>query len=315
MTMSAPVGLEVCRPGLAGLWPLSLGLGTSYSRHPQFGGRRLSWASQVQPAQRKSAQLLILGHTYTSPVKREGISQSRWPIKQFDQLFHLSDLSKYSYTNMKQWYPRLIRVDDVQLRNMKGRKIWKFYSLIPPLYNMKSIFQPVVAGMLQFFKPRTPLSEVHNQEDTYVDHGGDDWSTAGGRPNRTDMSMEERKRRNQENLSWVYLQLQEDLPDFFVREQDYTIYNGDIRFEEDVTRLHIKFNGIRLYRTMINSIRWTSYLCFSDIKLSIMSITKHQDEMEIRVRWQAAATRWSAKLYLDAFSVFKVDGRGTIVEH
>eukprot|EP00123_Amoebidium_parasiticum_P012545 comp21435_c0_seq1/m.29562 comp21435_c0_seq1/g.29562 ORF comp21435_c0_seq1/g.29562 comp21435_c0_seq1/m.29562 type:complete len:386 (-) comp21435_c0_seq1:430-1587(-) len=333
-----PVGVELCRPGLAGLFPASLAAGYSRQHSPWAG--KAAWVLQGSATGRQSSQPEPTTAQNQSPGHAGGIEglvlfrqstaleaarpeteppspYTPWPHP-LSPSFPSTLFSAHQHTPLhniptsslplslqESCKPAAIRP------NLIGQSLPT--SVLSATNGVHALNRPALrAHDLHWVSPVSSGVKCLGVNVVRNGVGGD--SGPRTTKNRKD-TEEDKKSRKQRQLSLVYAQLRDELPSFFHTDMDYSVYHPSVRFEETVTSLHIRFNGLKLYKSMMNTIRKATLVCFPDVQLNIMSITKHPDQMEIRVRWQTVATRWSAKVYLDAYSIFKVDDTGAIVEH
>ncbi|XP_043491959.1 uncharacterized protein LOC122517566 [Polistes fuscatus] len=140
-------------------------------------------------------------------------------------------------------------------------------------------------------------------------------------------------RPSKEQLELVFTSLRNDLPNFFVKTLDYTIYSENLIFINNIKGLETK--GIFNYMKQITFIRTIGHLKFAYIKLDVLKITIDPDDDTIKVRWRisgitglrALFTIWKfkfwrikealsdAEVWYDGFSTYYVGADGKIYKH
>mmetsp|Transcript_45219 Transcript_45219/g.75476 ORF Transcript_45219/g.75476 Transcript_45219/m.75476 type:complete len:362 (-) Transcript_45219:591-1676(-) len=107
--------------------------------------------------------------------------------------------------------------------------------------------------------------------------------------------------------------LREELPDFFEKGLTYDIYDEDIIFRDGVN--HIR--GLRIYKTLLWSIRFHCRMIFSEVVLDVKRICQPSPD-RISVRWQIRGVpriAGSEVFHFDGCSVYKLNAKGRIYEH
>lgn len=130
-------------------------------------------------------------------------------------------------------------------------------------------------------------------------------------------------------LSSVLLELRNEIPEFFLKQPNYSIYHQKIKFVNNITGTTT--NGIFQYRAQISGIRLIILSCMTELSVDVLKISKHPNEGSIKVRWRIKGIPLIRKIvpyigrrnrggedcyrYLDGFSVFEVGSDGLIHCH
>ncbi|XP_077987123.1 uncharacterized protein LOC144441425 [Glandiceps talaboti] len=175
--------------------------------------------------------------------------------------------------------------------------------------------------------------------DTSTEHAL--WTTTLDRDNSCVLSMDGTKLQSQEmpednnnnlsrpskeQLEIMYHKLCDEIPKFYMKPHDFTIYHDDVEFNNQI--LGLKTRGKTTYQAMVNSLKMTSLLYFIDAELEVLKVTVHPDESSIQARWRIKALPfhiWLLRLhkrdktryyrYYDAFSTFYVGTDGLVHVH
>lgn len=149
----------------------------------------------------------------------------------------------------------------------------------------------------------------------------------------TDKTPEPTGRPSEEQLKRVYLSLSNSLPKLFVNVLDYSVYNQNIVFENNIRGITTR--GIAKYVQQIALVRILAHLRYSHVKLEILKITQHPEDGTVRVRWRIVGVsglktlfmfwkfvlwKWKKTVdketeWIDGFSVFFVGSDGLIYKH
>ncbi|CAH1402573.1 unnamed protein product [Nezara viridula] len=137
-----------------------------------------------------------------------------------------------------------------------------------------------------------------------------------------------------EQLFRVYNVLEKTLPELFIKPHDYSIYNPNLIFENNIRGT--RTIGIYHYVKQVALLRTLGHLKFAYVKFEVMKMTKHEEDGTIRVRWRIVGisglriflTFWRFKIWklkeeiqenqemwYDGFSTFYVGGDGLIAKH
>lgn len=130
-------------------------------------------------------------------------------------------------------------------------------------------------------------------------------------------------------LASVLLDLRDEIPEFFLKKPNYTIYHPKVKFVNNITETTT--HGIYPYRAQVSGTRLVILSCMTELSVDVLKITKHPNEGAIKVRWRIKGIPMIRKLashitrrvkasedgyrYLDGFSVFEVGSDGLIHCH
>ncbi|XP_063705074.1 uncharacterized protein C6orf136 homolog [Culicoides brevitarsis] len=140
------------------------------------------------------------------------------------------------------------------------------------------------------------------------------------------------------DLDKVFNTLSQSLPDMFLKPMDYSIYNPNLIFEDNIAgRSSV---GIYPYVKTVSLLRVMGHLKYAYVKMEILKITQHPEEGIIRCRWRVVGVSglkvmlkfWKFKLWkmrkgegkkvlesqetwYDGFSTFFVGADGKIYKH
>ncbi|XP_001658828.2 uncharacterized protein C6orf136 homolog [Aedes aegypti] len=138
---------------------------------------------------------------------------------------------------------------------------------------------------------------------------------------------------SEEQLHRVYDVLANTLPKLFIQPLDYSIYNPNLIFENNIRGMRTE--GLYHYVKQVALLRTVGHLKFAYVTLEILKITKHPEDNTIKVRWRIKGISalkvmfqfWKYKLWklkeifadteawYDGFSVFHVGPDGLIYKH
>lgn len=138
---------------------------------------------------------------------------------------------------------------------------------------------------------------------------------------------------SEEQLHRVYDVLAYTLPKLFIQPLDYSIYNPNLIFENNIRGMRTE--GLYHYVKQVALLRTVGHLKFAYVTLEILKITKHPEDNTIKVRWRIKGISalkvmfqfWKYKLWklkeifaeteawYDGFSVFHVGPDGLIYKH
>ncbi|XP_060916555.1 uncharacterized protein C6orf136 homolog [Labrus mixtus] len=130
----------------------------------------------------------------------------------------------------------------------------------------------------------------------------------------------------EEKLALMYERLRIELPSFFMKTHDYSMYSKDLEFINGL--LNTKTRGRVLYQLILSLWRFLSLCYYADGRLEVLKLTKHMEDGTIKARWRirglpvySLLLRFYRKdkshLYrsFDAFSTFYIGQDGLIHCH
>ncbi|XP_001602244.1 uncharacterized protein LOC100114816 [Nasonia vitripennis] len=143
----------------------------------------------------------------------------------------------------------------------------------------------------------------------------------------------EAKKPENKNLEHIYQTLSVDLPGFFTKSLDYTIYHSEIEFVNNIRGTVTR--GIYNYVKQMAFLRTIGHIKYAYVKMDVLKITMHTQDNTIRVRWRINGINgikvlfsfWKFKIWkireafkeqecwYDGFSTFYVGDDGRIYKH
>ncbi|XP_066579790.1 uncharacterized protein C6orf136 homolog [Amia ocellicauda] len=135
-----------------------------------------------------------------------------------------------------------------------------------------------------------------------------------------------RDREMEEKLALMYDRLRGELPNFFLKTHDYSIYSQDMEFINSF--FHTKTRGRVLYQLSLALCRMVCVLYFTEVRMEVLKLTQHSEDLSVRARWRIRGLplhllllrfyrRDKRELYrtYDAFSTFYLGADGLIHCH
>ncbi|KAL4629640.1 hypothetical protein GN956_G16572 [Arapaima gigas] len=136
----------------------------------------------------------------------------------------------------------------------------------------------------------------------------------------------DRKKEREEKLALMYERLRVELPNFFVKDHDYSMYSVDVEFINGL--LNIKTRGRVVYRMTLTFWQLLCRMYLGDVRLEVLKLTKHNEDGTVRARWRVRGQpfllvplrlyrRDKTPLYrtYDAFSTFYLGPDGLVHCH
>ncbi|XP_072303494.1 uncharacterized protein C6orf136 homolog isoform X2 [Eucyclogobius newberryi] len=130
----------------------------------------------------------------------------------------------------------------------------------------------------------------------------------------------------EQKLALMYERLQIELPNFFRKNHDYSMYSLDVEFVNGI--LNTKTRGRVLYQLSLTLWRLLSLSYYADAHLEVLKLTKHPEDSTVKARWKLHGLPFHSLLlrfYLkdksqlfrsfDAFSTFYIGHDGLIHCH
>ncbi|XP_042632735.1 uncharacterized protein LOC109057605 [Cyprinus carpio] len=143
---------------------------------------------------------------------------------------------------------------------------------------------------------------------------------------RVDKSSSQRDMENEEKLALMHEKLRVELPSFFVKNHDYSIYSEDVEFINGL--LNTKTRGRVVYQLTLTLWRLMCLCFYADAQLEVLKLTKHPEDGSIKARWRVKGLPFHSILIFfykkdkshlyrtyDAFSTFYVGSDGRIHKH
>ncbi|KAK2829991.1 hypothetical protein Q5P01_017922 [Channa striata] len=130
----------------------------------------------------------------------------------------------------------------------------------------------------------------------------------------------------EEKLAIMYERLRIELPSFFMKNHDYSMYSNDIEFINGL--MNTKTRGRVLYQLTLSLWRLLCLCYYAEAQLEVLKLTKHMEDGTIKARWRIRGLPFHTlllrfyrkdkshlyKLY-DAFSTFYIGQDGLIHCH
>lgn len=130
----------------------------------------------------------------------------------------------------------------------------------------------------------------------------------------------------EQKLALMYERLRIELPGFFRKSHDYSMYSRDVEFVNGL--LNTKTRGRVLYQLSLTLWRLLCLCYYADVRLEVLKLTKHPEDGTIKARWSLRGLPFHSLLlrfYLrdkshlfrsvDAFSTFYIGQDGLIHCH
>ncbi|XP_055553946.1 LOW QUALITY PROTEIN: uncharacterized protein C6orf136 homolog [Falco cherrug] len=127
-------------------------------------------------------------------------------------------------------------------------------------------------------------------------------------------------------LAVMHQKLQDELPHFFLKIPDYSLYSPDVEFINHL--LHLHTHGRPMYQVAVALCRAVAWAYFASLRLEVLALTRHPEDWSIRARWRLTGLplhlcllrfysrdkRQLLRSY-DAFSTFFLNSQGLIRCH
>lgn len=88
----------------------------------------------------------------------------------------------------------------------------------------------------------------------------------------------------EEKLALMYEKLRIELPDFFVKSHDYSMYSNDLEFVNGL--INTKTRGRVAYRMMLSAWRLLCLCYYAEARLEVLKLTKHIEDGTVKARWR-----------------------------
>nr|XP_055076783.1 uncharacterized protein C6orf136 homolog [Misgurnus anguillicaudatus]XP_055076784.1 uncharacterized protein C6orf136 homolog [Misgurnus anguillicaudatus] len=131
---------------------------------------------------------------------------------------------------------------------------------------------------------------------------------------------------NEEKLAQMFEKLRVELPNFFVKNHDYSIYSEDVVFINGL--LDTKTRGRVVYQLTLTLWRLMCLCYYAEAQLEVLKLTKHPEDGSIQARWRVKGLPFHSLLVFfykkdksqlyktyDAFSTFYLGSDGRIHCH
>merc|ERR1719508_396671 len=135
------------------------------------------------------------------------------------------------------------------------------------------------------------------------------------------------------NLEMVAYQLTQDLTNIFMQRQEWSMYHKEVVLQDNIRGA--KVVGLDKYMLLVNVLRLLAHIRFVYVRMSLLSLTKEEEEGIIKVRWSVVGLGmgrlvlryfpdrlWEkgnmerlSPSYIDGHSTFYVDSDSKIYQH
>ncbi|TSK28222.1 hypothetical protein Baya_2409 [Bagarius yarrelli] len=136
----------------------------------------------------------------------------------------------------------------------------------------------------------------------------------------------EKNNENEEKLALMYEKLRIELPRFFLKNHDYSLYTNNMEFINNL--LNMKTRGRVAYQLTLTMWRLVCLCYYADAHLEVLKLTKHLEDGSIKARWRVKGLPFHSLLLrfykkdksqfyrtFDAFSTFYLGSDGLIHCH
>lgn len=199
------------------------------------------------------------------------------------------------------------------------------------LFEAEKCPAPFVFGS-HFYCFHCPPAEPLGRAERPHHHGLNDWAVLpppSALCNSAPLLQEAPSRGDSEDeqkLALMYERLRIELPGFFQKKHDYSMYSPDVEFVNGL--LNTKTRGRVLYQLSLNLWRLLCLCYFANVHLEVLKLTKHPEDGTVKARWRLRGLPLHTLLlrfYLkdkshlfrsyDAFSTFYIGQDGLIHCH
>lgn len=136
----------------------------------------------------------------------------------------------------------------------------------------------------------------------------------------------ERDSEGERQLALMYERLRIELPSFFSKHHDYTMYSNDLEFINGL--INTKTRGLLVYQLTLSLWRVLCVCYYSKARLEVLKLTKHSEDGTVKARWRIIGLPFYSQLLrfyrkdksqlyrsYDAFSTFYIGPDGLIHCH
>ncbi|KAA0710673.1 hypothetical protein E1301_Tti013004 [Triplophysa tibetana] len=141
-----------------------------------------------------------------------------------------------------------------------------------------------------------------------------------------DRSSSQEDMEKEEKMAQMFEKLRVELPSFFVKNHDYSIYSEDVEFINGL--LNTKTRGRVVYQLTVTLWRLMCLCYYAEAQLEVLKLTKHPEDGSIQARWRVKGLPFHSLLLFfykknksqlyktyDAFSTFYLGPDGRIHRH
>ncbi|XP_061687570.1 uncharacterized protein C6orf136 homolog isoform X2 [Syngnathoides biaculeatus] len=188
------------------------------------------------------------------------------------------------------------REDDISVRSFKRIKhpLEREHGCFRSLFEVERCPAPLMCGS-QFYCFHSPGTQTmaHSKDNPRQDIGLEKNKEESPQfyPNslcsieaRAEGSSREGDSEGEQKLAIAYKRLRSELPNFFRKNHDYTMYSNDIEFINGL--LNTSTRGRVVYQLTLSLWRLMCLLYFADARLEVLKLTKHMEDGTIKARWR-----------------------------
>ncbi|XP_069098056.1 uncharacterized protein C6orf136 homolog [Pleurodeles waltl] len=130
----------------------------------------------------------------------------------------------------------------------------------------------------------------------------------------------------EEHLAVAYERLRHELPNFFLKRHDYSMYSQDMEFDNGL--LNMKTRGRPMYQVVLTLFRFLAWNYFADVHMEVLKLTQHPENWSVQARWQVTGLPFHVLIFrfykkdktelyrcYDAHSTFFLGPDGLICYH
>ncbi|PIO37905.1 hypothetical protein AB205_0112530 [Aquarana catesbeiana] len=105
----------------------------------------------------------------------------------------------------------------------------------------------------------------------------------------------------EEHLAVMHEKLREELPRFFWKPANYSLYRKDVEFISSIFHMHLR--GLVKYQLFLTFTRMLILMYYSNCRISVLKLTSHPETNSIHARWSFTGL----PLHSIFFHIFKSD--------
>ncbi|XP_051520116.1 uncharacterized protein LOC127421266 [Myxocyprinus asiaticus] len=231
------------------------------------------------------------------------------------------------------------REDDISITRKLGTEV-KPQQELRERGSFRSLFEtegcpaPFMLGSC-FYCFHCPRIESHSETEDKIRWGQEEQSFCPAlhvthcshtKMESVDKSSSQKDMENEEKLALMYEKLRVELPSFFVKNHDYSMYSEDVEFINGL--LNTKTRGRVAYQLTLKLWRLMCLCYYAEAQLEVLKLTKHPEDGSIKARWRVKGLPFHSLLVFfykkdksqlyktyDAFSTFYLGSDGQIHCH
>ncbi|XP_078497834.1 uncharacterized protein C6orf136 homolog [Lissotriton helveticus] len=130
----------------------------------------------------------------------------------------------------------------------------------------------------------------------------------------------------EEHLAVAYERLRHELPNFFLKRHNYSMYSQDMQFDNGL--LNMKTRGRPMYQVVLTLLRFLAWNYFADVQMEVLKLTQHPENWSVQARWRVTGLPFHVLMFrfykkdktelyrcYDAHSTFFLGPDGLICYH